>query len=150
MARRERRISLQKSSTIPLCSSPWLLRPSKPVKRLPLRLWEKRVNMSDQTQKVGAEAPVAVATGDEFASLLRKEFKPQTERAREEVETAVMTLAREALDSSAVVGSDAVVSIQNIIAEIDKKLSAQINEILHHEDFQALEGSWRGLHYLVN
>src|SRR5664279_596125 len=106
--------------------------------------------MSDQTQKAAAEAPVAVATSDEFASLLRKEFKPQSERAREEVETAVMTLAREALDSSAVVSSDAVASIQNIIAEIDKKLSAQINEVLHHEDFQSLEGSWRGLHYLVN
>ncbi len=108
------------------------------------------MTMSDQTQKAAAESPVAVATGDEFASLLRKEFKPQSDRAREEVETAVMTLAREALGSSAVVVSDAVASIQNIIAEIDKKLSAQINEILHHNDFQSLEGSWRGLHYLVN
>jgi type VI secretion system protein ImpC len=35
------------------------------------------------------------------------------------------------------------------IAEIDRLLSAQLNEILHHEDFQALEASWRGLHHLV-
>ena len=30
------------------------------------------------------------------------------------------------------------------------KLTEQINLILHHEDFQRLEGSWRGLHHLVN
>jgi type VI secretion system protein ImpC len=35
------------------------------------------------------------------------------------------------------------------IAEIDRLLTAQLNEILHHESFQKLEGSWRGLHYLV-
>ena len=37
-----------------------------------------------------------------------------------------------------------------MIAELDHKLSEQINLILHHEDFQKLEGAWRGLHYLVN
>ena len=37
-----------------------------------------------------------------------------------------------------------------MIAEIDRKLSEQINAIIHHEDFQQLEGAWRGLHYLVN
>ena len=34
--------------------------------------------------------------------------------------------------------------------EIDKKLSAQMDEILHHPDYQKLEGTWRGLHYLVH
>jgi type VI secretion system protein ImpC len=37
-----------------------------------------------------------------------------------------------------------------MIAAIDKKLSEQINLIMHHADFQKLEGAWRGLHYLVN
>ncbi|MDR3224124.1 MAG: type VI secretion system contractile sheath large subunit [Holosporales bacterium] len=35
------------------------------------------------------------------------------------------------------------------IAELDELLTAQINEVLHHPDFQKLEGSWRGLHYFV-
>lgn len=35
------------------------------------------------------------------------------------------------------------------IAELDDQLTDQINEILHHPDFQRLEGSWRGLYYLV-
>ena len=40
-------------------------------------------------------------------------------------------------------------AINSRIAEIDRLLSAQLNEIMHHEDFQKLEGSWRGLHQLV-
>lgn len=35
------------------------------------------------------------------------------------------------------------------IAEIDQLLSDQLNEIMHNEEFQKLETSWRGLHYLV-
>ena len=36
------------------------------------------------------------------------------------------------------------------IAEIDRLISAQMNEIMHHEEFQKLEGSWRGVHHLVS
>ncbi len=41
------------------------------------------------------------------------------------------------------------VAINARIAEIDRLVTAQMNEIMHHEDFQKLEGSWRGLHHLV-
>ena len=40
-------------------------------------------------------------------------------------------------------------AINSRIAEIDRLLSVQLNEIMHHEDFQKLEGSWRGLNQLV-
>lgn len=39
--------------------------------------------------------------------------------------------------------------VENAIANIDDKLSSQINEILHHPAFQELEGTWRALYYLV-
>ena len=35
------------------------------------------------------------------------------------------------------------------VAEIDRLVSSQMNTIMHHEDFQKLEGSWRGMHLLV-
>jgi type VI secretion system protein ImpC len=105
--------------------------------------------MAEATEK--AQSPTAATLeGNEFTSLLSKEFKPQTDRAREEVETAVLTLAQQALSTTTKISTDAVNSIQAIVAEIDRKLSEQVNEILHHEEFQKLEGSWRGLHYLVN
>ena len=87
---------------------------------------------------------------DEFASLLQKEFKPKTDQARDAVQNAVKTLAAEALKNTQSISGDAYLTIQAIIAEIDKKLSEQINLVLHHAEFQKLEGAWRGLHHLVN
>lgn len=85
-----------------------------------------------------------------FASLLEQEFKPKTERAREAVETAVRTLAQQALAQTDLVSNDAITSIESIIAAIDAKLTAQVNRVIHHPEFQTLESAWRGLHYLVN
>jgi type VI secretion system protein ImpC len=87
---------------------------------------------------------------DEFAGLLQKEFKPKTDQARDAVENAVRTLAAEALKNTQTISGDAYLTIEAIIAEIDKKMSEQINLILHHAEFQKLEGAWRGLHHLVN
>ncbi len=42
-----------------------------------------------------------------------------------------------------------VAMINERVAAIDKILSDQVNAILHHPDFQALEASWRGLHDMV-
>ena len=39
--------------------------------------------------------------------------------------------------------------IDSYIAEIDKVLGAQMDEILHNQEFQELESTWRGLHFLV-
>src|SRR5262249_23990062 len=36
------------------------------------------------------------------------------------------------------------------IAQIDKMISDQVNQILHHQDFKKLEASWRGLRYLLD
>jgi len=41
------------------------------------------------------------------------------------------------------------VAINARIAEIDRLITSQMNEIIHNEEFQKLEGSWRGLHHLV-
>ncbi|NML16552.1 type VI secretion system contractile sheath large subunit [Azohydromonas caseinilytica] len=88
--------------------------------------------------------------GGEFAALLDKEFKPKSDDARSAVESAVLTLAQQALANTALIGSDVIMSLEAMIAELDRKLSQQVNAILHHSDFQQLESAWRGLHYLVN
>ena len=97
-----------------------------------------------------AVAGEAAIQANEFESLLQKEFKPKSDQARQAVQNAVQTLAAQALDSSALISDDALKSIEAIIGEIDRKLTEQINLILHHSDFQKLEGAWRGLHHLVS
>ena len=96
-----------------------------------------------------APAP-ASAEINEFEALLNKEFKARDTQKQSAVQTAVRTLAQQALASTKLISSDVTKTISAIIAEIDRKLSEQINLIMHHEDFKSLEGSWRGLHYLVN
>ena len=96
------------------------------------------------------DAALDVIETDGLSSLLKKEFKPKTDQAREAVENAVKTLAQQALENTVTMSSDAYATIQGIIAEIDRKMSEQINHIMHHAEFQQLEGAWRGLHYLVN
>ena len=88
--------------------------------------------------------------GSDLASLLQKEFKPKTDEAKSAVETAIQTLAQQALSNTKLIGNDVIKSIESMIAAIDKKLSEQVNLILHNEEFQKLEGAWRGLHYMVN
>jgi len=91
-----------------------------------------------------------VASFDDFSLLLNKEFKPKSDEAKSAVENAVKTLAAQALANTRLIGDDAIKSISAMVAAIDRKLSEQINLIMHHEDFQKLESSWRGLHHLVN
>jgi len=106
--------------------------------------------MADPKSQQEAQSTTGTIEANEFDFLLKKEFKPKTDEAKEAVERAVRTLAEQALSQTTLISSDVVKSIEAIIAQIDTKLTEQINLILHHEDFQKIEGAWRGLHYLVN
>ena len=108
------------------------------------------MSTADASAAAAAPAAAVTVTTDDFSSLLEKEFRPKSDQAKEAVEAAVKTLAEQALAQTSLVSDDALRSIEAIIAEIDSKLSEQINLILHHNDFQKLEGGWRGLHHLVN
>jgi type VI secretion system protein ImpC len=105
--------------------------------------------MADPKTQRETTSDIGAVEATDFDTLLKKEFKPKTDEAKEAVERAVRTLAEQALADTKLIGSDVVKSISAIIAQLDKKLTEQINLILHHEDFQKLEGAWRGLSYLV-
>lgn len=100
-------------------------------------------------ESAALSAETATVDHSDFAALLRQEFKPKTDKARTAVEDAVRTLAEQALQGATVISGDVLGTVEGLIAELDRKLSAQINHILHHEQFQAVESAWRGLHYLV-
>ncbi len=85
----------------------------------------------------------------DFSDLLKQSFKPRSERAATEVENAVNTLIQQALADTSVIKDDVLDTLDEMIARLDAKLSAQMNEILHNEEFQKLESAWRGFSYLV-
>src|SRR3984885_6758713 len=70
--------------------------------------------------------------------------------ARERGKNLVMEFVAQVLDGSMTVAKDAEMMINARIAQIDHLISIQLNEIMHHPQFQKLEGSWRGLKYLMD
>src|SRR2546426_1277179 len=96
-----------------------------------------------------AEGQGAGFEASDLQGLLNKEFKPRSDAAKEAVETAVRTLAEQALGQTTLISSDTIGTIEAMIAALDQKLSEQVNLIMHHKAFQEVESAWRGLNYLV-
>src|SRR3954471_4407431 len=71
-------------------------------------------------------------------------------QARERGKDLVKQFVAQVLEGSITVARDTEAMINARIAQIDHLLSLQLNEILHHPDFQRLEASWRGLKYLLS
>jgi len=70
--------------------------------------------------------------------------------ARERSRDLVKEFVQQVLEGEMMVSKDAEAMINARIAQIDHLISIQLNEILHHPDFQKLEASWRGLKYLLD
>src|SRR5258705_5364986 len=70
--------------------------------------------------------------------------------SRERGKNLVKEFVAQVLDGSMTVAKDAEMMINARIAQIDHLLSLQLNAIIHHPQFQKLEGSWRGLKYLMD
>ncbi|MBI1745332.1 MAG: type VI secretion system contractile sheath large subunit [Acidobacteria bacterium] len=108
--------------------------------------------MNKNVEKSTAEAAVTQETTAE-AGLLNKILSAsvsttdtsQKAYARDMIAEFVQQL----MQGQMVVSKNIEVTIHARIAQIDKLVSAQLNEVMHAEDFQKLEASWRGLHHMV-
>ena len=76
---------------------------------------------------------------------------PAEEPARAEaLSVLVRQLLEEVKGGQMPVSGDLETMLERRIAELDRLISGQLNLILHHPEFQKLESSWRGLHFLVS
>ncbi|NMC74127.1 MAG: type VI secretion system contractile sheath large subunit [Geobacteraceae bacterium] len=69
---------------------------------------------------------------------------------REYARDLIGEFVKQVMDGAIVVSKDTEMMINSRIAQLDRLISDQLNEIMHHQDFQKLEASWRGLAYLVD
>ena len=108
--------------------------------------------MAEQAQRAGGAAATAAEGGDNLLNQILESTKPVDDSQRERNKQFVEAVIRQALEAKpgSVVSGDVERTIQAWKAQIDQKLSAQLNEVLHHPEFQRLEGTWRGLRYLVD
>ena len=107
--------------------------------------------MSKNVEKKGAAVVTEEQQGEtDLLSRILDEGRlardeSQTERAKD----MIAEFVQQVMQGQMTVSKDMEATINSRIAAIDQLLSAQLNEIMHAEEFQKLEGSWRGLHHLV-
>ncbi len=91
----------------------------------------------------------AAQTGAEATSLLDAAISATRQTERSRAAELLKTLTEEALKGTVTWDKDVTRTIKQGIQAIDEVLTGQLNAVMHHPDFQKLEGTWRGLHYLV-
>ena len=106
--------------------------------------------MAEETQaQGGAEAAAAAGDGSLLDQIITKGKMAKDDSQTARAKDLVGEFVHQILDEGMTVSRDTLAMIQAQIARIDELLSKQLNDVLHHPDFQKLEASWRGLHFLV-
>ena len=107
--------------------------------------------MADEAKPAQTQGAAVAGTEDSgFLDRIISETRiGKDDWEREQSRRQIGTLVDEVMKGTLRVSKDLEATINARIADIDTVLSAQLNAIMHAPEFQKLEGSWRGLHYLV-
>jgi type VI secretion system protein ImpC len=87
--------------------------------------------------------------GDLLTRILDQGRLARTEIQAQQAKDMIGEFVQELMQGQLVITKDMESGINARIAEIDRLVSAQLNEVMHAEPFQKMEGSWRGLNHLV-
>ena len=101
--------------------------------------------MSADTQ-LAAEQEAAYASEE---NLLSKVVAATRQTEPDRAQNLLRTLTDQALKGTVKFDRNLTVTLNNAIAELDKTISQQLAAIMQSPEFTKLEGSWRGLHYLI-
>ena len=96
-----------------------------------------------------AEAATETAEGAAELSLLDQAIGATKQTEPDRTQELLKTLTEEAMKGTVTYSKNLTVTFNKAIAAIDGQMSKQLNAVMHHEKFQKMEGTWRGLHHLV-
>ena len=109
--------------------------------------------MAENEKNVQPDAAPASETVEETGLLdqiIEDGRLAREESQRDWAKDLIGEFVAQVMDGEITVSKDTEAMINERISEIDRLISAQLNEVMHHEEFQKLEASWRGLAYLVD
>lgn len=98
---------------------------------------------------VEAQAAEGAVAEENSLSLLEQAIGATKQTESDRAEELIRTLTEEAMKGTVTWNKNLTITFSQAIAQLDKMISTQLGEIMHQEEFQKLEGSWRGLHHLV-
>ena len=101
--------------------------------------------MAESARQPGAAASTETAAPGLLEQIITNTKQTQPDRAQD----LVKNLVEQALAGTVTFDRNLTRTFDKAVAAIDAKMSAQLNAIMHDAKFLKLEGSWRGLHYLV-
>jgi type VI secretion system protein ImpC len=101
------------------------------------------------TEKQAATTPATTTTTEAAPTLLDEVLAATRQTERSRAEDLIRTLTEEVLKGTVSWSRNVSETIRAGMEALDAALSKQLAAIMHHPDFQKLEGTWRGLHYLV-
>ena len=106
-------------------------------------------------QKAAVETLTADVQSQENATPLLDRIVSEGRFSRNEAATErgrdlIKEFVAQVLEGHMTLTRDAESSIQTRIAQIDQLISKQLNKVLHHPAFQKLEGTWRGVRYVLD
>jgi len=101
------------------------------------------------SQPAPAPAPVEQPQGQGLLDTILDNFTREPQQ-RDAAKDIIADFAQQVLEGAMVYAKDTESMIKARIAQIDSLISKQLNEVMHAPEFQRLEGTWRGLHYLVH
>src|SRR5438552_3434150 len=101
-------------------------------------------------EQAKAAAATTTTQDDGLLDKILDRTKPLNDKERERNKDYVGQFLKQIVQPGQVISKDVETNIKYWIAEVDKKLSSQLNEVMHAPEFQQLEATWRGLHYLVH
>lgn len=102
-----------------------------------------------QQEQAAARTEEVVEEKGLLDQILEKGRMVRDESQREWARDLIGEFVKQVMDGTMTVSKDTELMINARIAQIDRLISSQLNEIMHHPEFQKMEASWRGLHYLV-
>src|SRR6185436_10011838 len=108
-----------------------------------------RVLMADGEQAKGGAAAATTTESPLLDTILSKGMRARDDLQRSHATGILGEFVRKISEGYIAPSKDVVASIDHAVAQIDQLLSAQLNEIMHAEEFKKLESTWRGLNYLV-
>ena len=105
--------------------------------------------MAKKEEAAAGGATVETANVSLLDSIILEGKMVRDDSQREYAKDLIGEFVSQVLDQGMVIGADTVAMINDRVAQIDKLLSDQLNEIVHAQEFQRLEATWRGMKYFV-
>ena len=110
------------------------------------------IEKPERRQELVAEQPIPPSSGsllDQVVANTDSGAEAISSKRRMEHGSPIEELLERCTEGTHLSSKELAQDFRNVTLQIDETISRQLSAVMHHPEFQRLEASWRGLHYLV-